>query len=318
MKDDTRLLVKAATLYYYYDLSHHDIAERLGVSRQTVGRMLQRARESGIVTITIHSPLAQISDLESRLAAHFQLREAIVVQADTDDDSSIKQAIGKAAAASVSRWLRHRAVIGLAGSTTVYQCVRHMEPIALREVTVVGLNGAVNRTSFQTHAEYIVHQVARLVGGHTVPLHCPGYVDSYEIKASLLSDTRIKAALDLANRATCAIFGIGDATEQCSPYKQGYFDSDTLQAIRDAGGVGEICGRFFDRSGEPCAPDLSERTIAVDLHSLRQMEYTVALAGGQHKVDAILGAIRGRFCNVLVTDEETALALLETASETTR
>jgi deoxyribonucleoside regulator len=49
----------------------------------------------------------------------------------------------------------------------------------------------------------------------------------------------------------------------------------------------------------------------VELSSLRSKEVSVAVAGGLRKVDAIFGALRGRYCNVLITDEGTAKALLE-------
>ena len=41
--------------------------------------------------------------------------------------------------------------------------------------------------------------------------------------------------------------------------------------------------------------------------SRRDDRYVIAVAGGQAKVDAVRGALAGRFMNVLVTDEDVAL-----------
>ncbi len=74
--------------------------------------------------------------------------------------------------------------------------------------------------------------------------------------------------------------------------------------------MGEICGRFYDSNGRPCSPELDKRTLAIDLENLKQKVLSIAIAGSPHKVEAILGMLHGQFCSVLITDEETAKALL--------
>jgi deoxyribonucleoside regulator len=138
----------------------------------------------------------------------------------------------------------------------------------------------------------------------------PRVVDRPDIKTSLLSDSRVAEALDLARRANLAVFGIGDLSEHSSPFMAGHVNREMLEQLRAVGGAGDICSQFYDLNGTPSAPDLAERTIALELSNLRSKEVSVALAGGLRKVDAIFGALRGRYCNVLITDEETAKALL--------
>ena len=48
---------------------------------------------------------------------------------------------------------------------------------------------------------------------------------------------------------------------------------------------------------------------------LAQIPKVVGVAGGLHKVEAILGALRGGFLDVLVTNELAALRLLELEHE---
>jgi DNA-binding transcriptional regulator LsrR (DeoR family) len=45
--------------------------------------------------------------------------------------------------------------------------------------------------------------------------------------------------------------------------------------------------------------------------SRRQDRSVVAVAGGRGKIDAVRGALRGRFMNILVTDEDVAQAVLK-------
>ncbi|NPV68426.1 MAG: sugar-binding transcriptional regulator [Anaerolineae bacterium] len=311
MSDENRLLVKVATLYYKNRLTQNEIADRLGISRQSVGRILQRAQELGIVQIKIHAPTAYASDLEYLLETEFKLKEAIVVEPLTETDEAIKEAIGKAAADFIQRRLKSGDIIGLSWSTTVYQCALHMEPVNVRGVTVVGLNGSLNVTTYPTHAEFVIHRMAEACGGTPVLLAAPMFVDRPDIKQSLLTDSKIAQALALARQSNFAVFGIGDLSEQSSPFKAGYVTLEMLEHFKQRGVAGDICGRFIDINGNPCLSDIAERTIAVELEDLRKKPLSVGVAGGLRKARAILGALHGQFCNVLITDAFTAQVILE-------
>ena len=55
-------VARAAWLYYAEELTQSQIAERLGVSRSTVIRLLQKAKQTALVTITLafhRKPLKQ-------------------------------------------------------------------------------------------------------------------------------------------------------------------------------------------------------------------------------------------------------------------
>ena len=61
--------------------------------------------------------------------------------------------------------------------------------------------------------------------------------------------------------------------------------------------------------------DLTKRVIAVAAEHLRDMtrqhgKLVIGVAGGRYKLEAIRGALLGRLCNVLITDEEVAQALV--------
>ncbi len=313
MDPDLRLLTKIATLYYGNQLTQEETARRLGLHRQTVGRQLKRALELGIVQITIHSPLRFSAELEYDLERTFGLSEALVVEPPVDSEDSIKQAIGKAACSFLPRRVQRGEVIGVSWSSTLLQCALQLPPADCQGVTVVQMNGSLDRSSYSTRAEYIVHRLSQAFGGEAVTLAVPMLVDRPEIKASLLNDSRIAAALDLASHATMALVGIGNVSEGSSLYKAGYVDDALLAHLRAAGAVGDICGRFFAADGRPCAPEIAERTLAVELSTLRQTRFSVAVAGTLAKVAAILAALRAGYCNVLITDAAAAAALLERA-----
>jgi DNA-binding transcriptional regulator LsrR (DeoR family) len=73
------LTAAVARRYYVDDASKVDIAEEYSLSRFQVARLLDRARASGLVTITISAPGALDVDLSSRLQRAYGLKHAVVV-----------------------------------------------------------------------------------------------------------------------------------------------------------------------------------------------------------------------------------------------
>jgi DNA-binding transcriptional regulator LsrR (DeoR family) len=71
--ETTKLLYRIARAYYENDLTQEQIGKRFGLSRIKVSRLLRRAREEGIVQITVVSPLASHADLEGQLEARYGL-----------------------------------------------------------------------------------------------------------------------------------------------------------------------------------------------------------------------------------------------------
>lgn len=307
---DIRFLTKIAVLYYREGLTHEEIAARLGVSRQSVGRYIEYARREGLVKIQIQSPLLYATELETSLEKMFHLKEAIVVSAPAEGEDGIKEALGMAGAEYLQRHIQPGDVLGVSWGSTVLNVGRHLKPLKCENVCVAQLNGSMDVGSYSTRAEYTVDLVARAFSARMVTLSAPMLVDRPEILESLLSDSRISAALNIAREANIALFGVGAVSEQSSPFKVGYYDQPLLERLHADGAVGEICGRFYNREGQPCSLEMNRRTLAVELGNLKQKPLTIAIAGSLHKTEAILGMLRGGYCKVLITDEGTSRALL--------
>lgn len=311
--ENARLLTKVATLYYRSQLSQLEIARRLGLSRQTVGRLLQRALDAGVVRIEIHSDLRYASELELQLEEIFGLKEAIVVS--TNAHEAVQVDIGRATAEFIERRVKDGDILGVAsGSTTVYQCARHLKAARFPNLTVVSLTGSAPRSPSPTNFENLSYLIGKALGGKTVLLPAPAFVERADIKTSFFSDSNIASIIELGHRANIALFGIGPISEDASPYRQGFVEQALLQLMQKEGCVGEICGHPYDEHGQSCSPELSARSIAIELDSLCQKDLSVAVAGGSNKLDAIWGALQGKYLNVLITDEDTANALVERAN----
>jgi len=305
------LTAKVADLYYMRDMTQQEIAERLGISRPTVCRLLQRSRAEGIVRIDVIPPDGAHHQMERELEERFALREAIVVTAAT------QRALGRAAAEYLDRILKGGEKIGVSWGTTLRAVVDSLRPRPLGP-TVVPLVGGVGQITPGIHANDLAHGIAEAFGGEVHLLHAPAVVASARVRRAMLSDGGIARSLAMARQVDVALVGIGALVPSSTLVHSGYFSADQLAALRRRGGVGDICTRAFTREGAPVDDTLERRILAVELSDLRRISQVVGVAGGPAKADAIHGALSGRLVDVLVTDHQAARAVLRSAKEGAR
>ena len=308
------LMAKVADLYYLRDLTQQEIAERLGISRPMVSRLLQRSRAEGIVRIEVIPPNGVHHDLERELEERFALREAIVTMGQ--GETATQRELGRAAARYFERLLKGGEKIGVSWGTTLRAVVDNLRPQSLHP-TVVPLVGGVGQISPGIHANDLAHGIASAFGGRVHLLHAPAIVASCAVRQALFSDAGIRLALALARQVDVALVGIGALVRSSTLVRSGYFSAERLAALRRRGAVGDICTRAFTIDGGPVDNALERRILAVDLSDLRRIPTVIAVAGGVGKAEAIHGALRGRLVDVLVTDHLAALAILRSAGART-
>lgn len=311
MRYNERQVVKIAMLYYLKDLDQDEIAHRLGLSRQSVSRHLRRARDLGIVQFKINSPTeVTFAEQELELETAFGLKAAVIAPVNLNVDDLIKEAIGEYAAGFVEQNVGDGDVLGVSWSSTVFACAKNLKNTGAKDLTICQLNGSMDVADFSTRAEFIISKIAAVFKARTSSLPAPMIVDSPEILNSIMADTRIRNSFDIAQRATMGIFGIGSINQESSLYQTGYMSPRILDELRARKAVGDIAGHFFDAQGEICDQLLESRTLAVPRSAFGTMRLAIALAGGAQKLEAIEGALAGKWCNVLVTDEITAQSLI--------
>lgn len=312
MNGDRALLAKVANLYYVRDLTQQKIADRLGLSRPTVSRLLERARATGIVRVEIAVPEDTHAALERELEDTFGLREAVVVTGRSENPSATRRALGQAAAAYLGRAVKAKERIGISWGTTMSAVLDALRPRRLR-VSVVPLVGGIGRADPEIHANDLARRLADLYAGDVHLLHAPAIVAHRGVRDALLSDPRIREVLTLARNVECAIVGIGALVPSSTLVQSGYFTPGDLATLRRRGAVGDVCTRSFDAAGQPVDGALDARILAVDLADLRKIPTVVAVAGGLEKADAVAGALRGRLMDVLITDHLAARAVVRGA-----
>ncbi|MFI6598091.1 sugar-binding transcriptional regulator [Nonomuraea sp. NPDC050536] len=301
------LMYAAASQYYLEDATQADIAQRLGVSRATVSRLLTEARRQGIVEIRVHRP-ATLE--EGPLAA--QVADALRIQRVYLVPKVSGPALGPWLAPGLARAL---AAVGLeagdvvlvSSGSTVYECAR--EGLGrFPGVTIAPAVGGQEEPQpwFQTNETTRI--LAERLGGVPSYLYAPA-LPGPELFNSLQHEPSVRRVMDLWAHAKCAIVGVGSAPlmRQVVPA----FVPREATSLRQA--VGDVCSRFYDRNGDPVEYPGSERLVATGLEELRRIPASIAIAVGGEKITSIIAAAKGGYFNQLVTDTPTAESLLATA-----
>jgi DNA-binding transcriptional regulator LsrR (DeoR family) len=310
--EELRLITKVATLYYRHGLRQAEIAERLDLSQASVSRLLKRGETEGIVRITVAAPMGVYPQLEDALKERYGLKEAIVVDG-SDDASELLHHLGAAAAYYLESTLQQEEQIGISSwSETLLAMTRSMRPIRRSTgARVVQILGGVGDPGAAVHATQLTRGLASLVNGEFSMLPAPGVVGAAGARRVLLEDPYVQEAVGRFDTITLALVGIGTVEPSPMLARSGnVFTEAELAALSEAGAVGDICLRFFDADGEPVEHPLGDRVIGIGLHQLRGCRRSVGIAGGSRKLAAIRGAVRGRWINVLITDNRVAEALV--------
>ncbi|WP_068782629.1 sugar-binding transcriptional regulator [Paenibacillus sp. GM2] len=309
-QDKQRLSIEAARLYYLSDYSQIDIAAKLGVSRPTVSRLLQYAKEQGYVRIDISDPLEDLNDLGARLKQKYELETVLVCYSPVNEYKEIQKYISKAAADYLHETVQDTDIIGVSWGRTMHVVALQLQQKQVRGVEVVQLKGGISHSHVNTYAAETMNLFAAAY--HTIARYLPLPVifDSVALKEMVEKDRHIHRIIELGKQANIAVFTVGTVNDDALLFQLGYFSEEEKQLLQTKG-IGDICSRFFDAEGHLCSEEINNRTVGIDLSDLKNKEKSILVAGGQRKIDAIRGALVGKYANILVTDQFTAQALLQ-------
>ncbi|MBI5951165.1 MAG: sugar-binding transcriptional regulator [Chloroflexi bacterium] len=311
--EETRLLVKVSKFYYEEGLSQDEIIERLDLSRSKVSRLLQQARDEGIVQITVVTPKHLFSDLENKLEKRFGLREALVVETHANDSQeNILRELGIAAAGYLERSVGAKSTIGISWGLTLHNMVTALHPRRIPHTKVVQIIGGLGQPEAEVHATDLCRRLAHAVGGQLTLLPAPGIVASQQAREVLLADLYIQRAMEMFKQLDFAFVGIGAPDPESVLMRDGSIISNNeLKMLLERGAVGDIALRFFDSKGQAIQSEIDNRVIGITLDQLKHAGRVIGIAGGPGKLPAIMGALNGKLINVLVTDSVTAEKLLQ-------
>lgn len=299
-------IVTVANLYYVERLTQKEIADRMGISRVAVTRMLKRADEEGFVQITVTRPLSDCLSLGLRLERELGLRTARVVETGSTADDTLEN-IGREGADLLSRYALPGTRIGAAWSRTVSAIIPFVQKPSKPPLCVNELAGTYLDPSVPYGVSW---KLAEKLGAQLETIPAPVLVQSAQAKTLMVTEKSVARAFENAAKVNVALVGIGDLSQESSLRKTGYMSDEQLAEIEHKGAVGDVLMRYFDAKGHHVPVPFEERTVSIEWKHLKELPLVIGIAFGLSKVDAIRGAITGKIIHALVTDRATAEALL--------
>lgn len=311
-RDEQRLLVKIATLYYNEGKKQSDIAKQLDLSQSFVSRALSRCTKEGIVKITVVQPSNVYLNIEAELQQRYSLMQAIIVDvADNASEETIKRAIGSAAAHYMQTSLPANALVGVsAWSGTIREMVEQSHPLNIKAKGVVQLLGGVG-VNGNAQASMLTHSLAGLLNCKAHLLPSQSIERTVDYKEMLLKTDEVSSVVNLFGEVDVALVGIGMLEPSHLLKSSGnYYKDEMVEDLAARGAVGDICLHYFDEHGQPVLREDEDPVIGMNLEEVKACPRVVALAGGMDKLAAIKGALNGGYLDILIIDVQTAKALL--------
>lgn len=311
IETDELLSIRAAELYYEENKTQDEIGSILCLTRWKVGRLLAQAKANGFIRIEIVHPRARRLPVERRLREQLGLRDAIVVSsAGVAGDDELQSRTAQAAADYLTSLRPIPRTLGLSWGRTLHDVSLHLKQGWAPGVNVVQVNGGVSLNRRAGTAAATAVTIASKAGGQATLLPSPAILERIETKRAIEADRSVAAVLALAATANAYLFSAGAADHNSVHVDSGYITAENVTELVRRGAVGDVIGRYIDSSGSIVDPALDDRTVGLRLDDLRRAQLSIAVIAGAAK-HAVAGAVVGSgLCTVLVTDEDTANALL--------
>ena len=341
---------EAASMYYVQGETMEVIAHHLGVSRSTVSRLLARARQEGVVRVSLVQP-GGAGSLEGRMAQVFGVRTHIVpVREGTTEIHRLQQVASVAAAHMVDliealaesgrgRGVGAResggpegdepagsgrdadaggVVVGVAWGTTMSEVSAALPSRSVPGLTVVQLNGASDPVREGPSAGEVLSRMRLSLGARTISFPVPAFFDHVATREAMWSERSVKRVLSVVRRASLAVFGVGalDALNGALPsqvYKGGHLTARDQAVLRRQNVVGDVCTVLLRSDGSWRDVTLNARATGPTPAQLARIPRRLCVAAGTGKARALLAALRARTATDLVVDDATARAVLDLA-----
>lgn len=306
-------LIEIARAYYENDATQADIAQMFNMSRSMVSRDLALAREIGIVEISIKDPRQRMPGFRERLLALFpHLRDVIIAPVFNGDADVVRANLGRAAAGYLAASLQPGQRLALGCGRTLRAMIDSLPARRVPDIEIVQAMGNIGHEAHGIDYNEIARQAADALGGRVYYVSAPAILGPRAGTAQAFAEANLTLnhALARARAADVMVVGLGSLESDQLYVQAGLIDARDLDAVRGRA-VGDICGRFFDINGQAVATPFDSRVVGIALSDMARAAAAVGVAGGPDKIDPLIGALRGRHINVLISDEHTISQLIE-------
>lgn len=301
MNYEESLMLKAAWYYYFENLTQQAIADRLCISRMRVIKLLEAARQTGVIQFRLRSDGVGMMEVSRRLMEKYRLKDVFIIPTP-DAGAQPNEAVARAGAMYVADRLGDNACINVGYGDTLSRTLNHLATMVQSPVTCISLTGGVSY--------YLPNARSNIFNARLVLMPAPLLASTPEMAAAMLAESSVSEIIRMASLSSFTLVGIGAMDDSATIIKSGMLSQADLLQLRTSSAVGDVLCHFLGADGQLIPTPIEDRLIATPLSGLKAMPNVVGLAAGSQKVEAIRAVLRGGYLDVLITDEATADLLL--------
>nr|WP_247664693.1 sugar-binding transcriptional regulator [Pseudoalteromonas sp. MMG010] len=296
-------------MYYVAGKTQDEIARKLNVSRQSAQRMVALSVSQGLIKVRLDHPIGKCMDLAEKIKTRFNLQSCEVVPSDPENsDSTI--GLAQAGAAEIERQLKalDPKVVALGTGRVLRSCVDELKNMDCEQHKIVAMLGNMTLDGSASPYDVVVRMAEHIKAKH-YPMPLPVLPRTKEERIQLQSQHSVANNLELAKNADATFVGVGNLGFNSPIHLDGFLNQTELDDLQKQGAVGELISWVYDKNGQLLDCAINERVASTPL-SINPEKPVFAIAAGEDKVFSILGALRSKMINGLITNEYTAERIL--------
>lgn len=317
MKEEKRkLLSQVAYMHFVEGKNQSSIAKEVGIYRTTISRMIKQAKEEGIVEIQIRDFDSQIYALESHIKKTYGLQYITIVPTQHKQSEKEKnQNLRQEAANFLKQKIEPNTIVGVSWGSTLGKTIAAIETKKMTDTTFLPIVGGPSQINSKYHVNTLVYELAQKFGGESIFINTTVIQETKRLKDGILNSKYFFDIKQYWKSLDIAIVGIGGSLYTKDSQWRDFLTKEDYEDLKLREAVGDCCCRFFDKDGNILCGNLYDRTIGVDLDTLKKVPLVVSIARSKQKSKAILAVLKKRYINALITDEETIIEMLRVAKD---
>lgn len=301
MSFDEIIMTKVAWYYYIEGLTQQVIAERLGIPRVKVVKILEQARNYGIVQFSFWPNNTKRMQLEQDIINQYGLDDILIIPTPYKPNQ-INESIARAASMYIFNRLPSDGYINIGYGDTPSKVLNNLASMSEKALTCISLTGGVN---------YYLPDIRSTIFNaklHLIP--APLVISTEEMAHAIKQENSIQTINRMIKFSGLSVVGIGAMNAEATILKSNILNRDDFAMLERQGAVGDLLCHFIDSEGKTVDSTIDKRLISTPLSELKSLSNVIGVAGGTEKVEAIKAVLKGHYINVLITDDETAQQLV--------
>ena len=303
MNYEESLMVKAAWYYYFENMTQQAIAERLSISRMRVIKLLETARQTGVIQFRLRSDGVGMMQQSQQLMDKYRLKDVFLIPEVSPGEAHPNESIARAGAMYIADRLGDNACVNVGYGDTLSRTINHLATMVQSPVTCISLTGGVSN--------YLPNTRSNVFNAKLYLMPAPLLASSAEMASAMREESSVSEIIRMNGLSSFTLVGIGALGENATVFHSGLLGPTDMFYLKMHHAVGDLLGHFIDKDGNLIQTPIEDRLISTPLDTLKAMPNVIGLAAGQEKIEAIRAVLRGGYLDILITDETTANLLLK-------